>query len=65
MTATARTIKVRVPITVEIDADAWHANYGTETVAEVREDVRRYVTDAVAQHLDSVGVSAWAVHGAA
>lgn len=55
---TARTIKVRIPVTVEIDMDAWCTDYGTETAAEVREDVKSHVTNTIQQHLDSLGVLA-------
>lgn len=55
---TARTIKVRIPVTVEIDMDAWCTDYATETAAEVREDVKRHIAESVHQHFDSLGVLA-------
>lgn len=54
----SRTIKVRIPVTVEIDIDAWVDNYGCESTAEVREDVRSHIENTVRQHLDSLGVLA-------
>lgn len=58
MTTTVRTIKVRIPVAVEIDLDAYCAAYGLETAAEVREDVKHHVANTVQQHLDSLGVLA-------
>jgi hypothetical protein len=55
---TGRTIKVRIPITVEIDVDAWYDEYGCSSVAEVREDAKLHIEDTVRQHLDSLGVLA-------
>jgi len=53
-----RTIKVRIPVTIEIDVDAWCDEYGCESVVEVRADAKRHVEDTVRQHLDSLGVLA-------
>jgi len=53
-----RTIKVRVPVTVEIDLDAYRTEFGLESVGEVREDVKRYIASSVQQHLDSLGLLA-------
>lgn len=36
-------MKIAMTITIEIDADAWAAEYGIDR-SEVREDVRRYVS---------------------
>lgn len=36
-------MKVRINITVEVDAEAWTLNYGVEGAAAIREDVVTYV----------------------
>jgi hypothetical protein len=41
-------MKIRIELTVEVDADAWMLNYGTPA-SEIREDVRAYVREAIAQ----------------
>ena len=53
-------LKVRVPVTVEIDVESWALEYGMEgaTAAEIRADVKRHVEDMVSQQLASLGVSA-------
>lgn len=56
---TSRTIKVRIPVTVEIDVDAWCEEYGIpDRAAEVRADIKVHVEDLVRQQLDSLGVLA-------
>ena len=51
------TVKVAISFTVEIDREAWEANYGgCETAAEFRTDVKRYVEDTVWNQLQSVEV---------
>jgi hypothetical protein len=52
------TLKVRVPVTVEIDVDAWAAEYGSGSATEIRADIRRHIESMVAAQLDSLGVSA-------
>ena len=50
-------MKVKVSFTVEIDADAWVANYGTEPKpAKIRDDVKIYCEGAVIDQLEAVGV---------
>ena len=58
MATKTRTLKVSIPISVEIDVDAWRTEYGLETVAEVREDVKRHVANAVTWHLAGLGLLA-------
>jgi hypothetical protein len=55
---TSRVIKVRVPLTVTIDVDAWCDEYGAESAAQIREDVRRHVENMVQSQLESLGVRA-------
>lgn len=55
---TTNTIKVRVPVTVEIDVEAWNIEYGCESAAEVRADAKRHIEDMVKQQLDALGVLA-------
>lgn len=55
---TSRTIKVRIPVTVEIDMAAWDDVYGGGTATEIREDVKRYVQDLVRQQLAGNGMLA-------
>lgn len=49
-------LKVRVTFTVDIDAEAWTANYGAEGAAAIREDVRVYVEQGTQMQLEAVGV---------
>jgi hypothetical protein len=57
---TTSTLKVRIPITVNIDVEAWNVEYGGgfETAAQIRADIKRHIEDMVQQQLDSLGVSA-------
>ena len=55
---TNRIAKVRIPLTVDIDVDAWVEEYGAGSMAEIREDVRRHIENMVRAQLDSLGVSA-------
>jgi hypothetical protein len=48
-------MKVRVSFTVEVDPEAWMANYGVER-DQVRDDVRVYVENGMRDQLESVGV---------
>lgn len=59
----ATTLKVRIPITVEIDIEAWSDEYGCNSTAEVRADIKAHITDMVGQQLDALGVSARANRG--
>lgn len=45
----ARTMKVSVTLSVEVDRDEWTAAYGADAAAAIRADVRRYVLDLVQQ----------------
>ena len=49
-------MKARFAITVNIDPEAWTANYGVEGAAAIREDVQRYLSNMVLETLASVGV---------
>lgn len=40
------TMKVKLTITVEVDAEAWMTEYGINKT-ELRDDVRAYITTAV------------------
>lgn len=54
-----RTLKVRIPITVEIDVDTWCDEYGYESAAAgVRAEVKLHVENTVRQHLGALGVLA-------
>lgn len=48
-------MKVRVTVTVDVDPEAWIAEYGVER-AEVRADVARHVAATVDAHLGALGV---------
>jgi hypothetical protein len=52
------TIKVSIPITVEIDIAAWNEEYGCDSAAEVRADVKTHIANMVNQQLDALGVLA-------
>jgi hypothetical protein len=55
----SRVIKVRIPLTVSIDVDAWCDEYGTpESAAQIREDVKRHVESMIQTQLESLGVRA-------
>jgi hypothetical protein len=55
-------MKVQVTLSVEIDPQAWIAEYGydgdNDSASAVRADVKRYAAQIVQQHFDSVGVLA-------
>lgn len=36
-------MKVRIAVTVEVDAELWTLNYGVEGASEIRQDVQAYV----------------------
>ncbi len=40
-------MKVRVTITVEVDPEIWTLEYGVNSTAEIRDDVKTYVVVAV------------------
>jgi hypothetical protein len=48
-------MKVRVTLTIPIDADSWQASYGTAP-EDIREDVKDYVDSIVHEHLGSLGL---------
>ena len=47
-------MKIRVSFTVEVDPQRWADEFGVEP-SEVRDDVKRYITDGIAAHLAQVG----------
>lgn len=51
-------MKVAVAFTVDIDPEAWEANYGIDANdrSALRLDVRRYVENGVADHLRELGL---------
>lgn len=50
-------MKVRVSFTVDIDAEAWADEYGTERdSAPTRADVQRHVQNMTMAQLDSLGL---------
>lgn len=53
-------MKVRVTVTVDIDAESWDLNYGipADRPDAIRADVREYVQNLVTQHLHDLGVAA-------
>jgi hypothetical protein len=52
-------MKVRVEVTLEVDPEVWDLNYGTGTEARfVREDVKSYVQNMVADHFTELGIGA-------
>lgn len=52
------TLKVRIPLTVEIDVDAWADEYGAGSTTEIRADIKAHIENMVRAQLDSLGVSA-------
>lgn len=52
------TLKVRIPLTVEIDVDAWVDEYGTGSATEIRSDIKAHIESMVRSQLDALGVSA-------
>jgi hypothetical protein len=54
----ATTLKVRIPVAVEIDIDAWVEEYGAGSVAEIRSDIKTHIQNMVRSQLDALGVSA-------
>lgn len=54
----ANTMKVRIPLTVEIDVDAWTDEYGANSTTEIRADIKRHIENMVQAQLESLGVSA-------
>jgi hypothetical protein len=48
-------MKVSVKVTVDVDPEAWAAEYGIAR-SEVREDVHDLVSEAIHQHLLNLGL---------
>lgn len=49
-------VKVRIEMTVEVDAESWTMNYGVEGTAAIREDVKEYCRHTILNQLSEVGV---------
>lgn len=49
----AKTTRVRVTLTVDVDLDAYRSAYGDESVEEVRDSVRHAVADGAQFALES------------
>ena len=48
-------MKVRISLTVEVDAEGWDMDYGTGTSAKaVREDVQAWVVNTILQSNDNL-----------
>jgi len=41
-------MKIRIDMTIEVNEDDWHSNYGTTAKNEVRKDVLTHVRDILA-----------------
>lgn len=46
-------MKVRVNVTIEVDAEAWAEEYGCEP-SEVRADVKRWATNRLDEYSDEI-----------
>lgn len=49
-------MKVKIEVTVDVDPEAWHLNYGTETLAQVREDAKAHGAGIVTEQFQSLGL---------
>ena len=49
-------MKVKITLTVDIDAASWTLNYGVEGAAAIRADVIAYVENAVVEQFRDMGV---------
>ncbi|MEB3023465.1 MULTISPECIES: hypothetical protein [Mycolicibacter] len=49
-------MKVRIDFTVDINEEAWAAEYGTADTAETRSDVQQHAKNMITGHFDSIGV---------
>ncbi len=49
-------MQVKVSFTVDVDEEAWSQEYGTQTAAETRGDVKRHVQSYAVMQLQSLGV---------
>lgn len=47
-------MKVKIEMTIDVNVENWKLDFGMETSAEVREDVRLYVRTQVDDHLHSL-----------
>ena len=53
-------MKVRIDVTIDVDAEGWALEYGLGPDAsdqEIREDIKQCFAEAVRQHLDTMGLS--------
>lgn len=51
-------MKVRVAITLDIDSAAWQEEYGIQTDAEIRQDVKLHATLSLLAHYENLGLLA-------
>lgn len=49
-------MKVKASFTVDVDEEAWSQEYGTQTAAEIRGDVKHHVESYAVMQLQSLGV---------
>ena len=49
-------MKVAISMTIEFDPESWTANYGMETAAAIREDVRSYVQHGIYGLMEGSGI---------
>ena len=49
-------MKVKVSFTVEIDPEAWRANYGIYGITHIREDVKAFAEQIVVEKFRQVGL---------
>ena len=53
----SKNLKVKFTVTLNVDADAWEANYGLEGIT-IREDIKNYFIGLCQQQLESIGCQA-------
>jgi hypothetical protein len=51
-------MKIKVEFTVEVSEEDWHLNFGTETQAQVREDVKERARYLFVSQCEADGVRA-------
>lgn len=49
-------MRVSTTVQVDIDLDAWRANYGEGTPSQIRADVKQLVDEGARQHLKTLGL---------
>lgn len=53
----SKTIKVKFTVTLNVDSDAWQANYGLEETT-IREDIKAHFIGLCEENLESIGCKA-------